>query len=245
MAGTCLTGERAMTKRWLIGTLTLSGLLWLTATTGLQGAKPSGALPLNVDFGSYRSLPCTSCPGGATTTGLYGDGLYIDGVDNVRAVLVTGNFVFDTNDNARLDLGRRLFLDFHGQSVPSPIPPSGAYAVDVFIGTIGVTGVAADDGDLRAMTAEQTLYRRARIGWTEGTKSYSLRWDNPVNNVDGLLSFHCDFGDPCQQWTMTPAPAPAPVDGQAGLYSISSGKKPTETYIGSYNMPFSAILTPK
>jgi hypothetical protein len=73
---------------------------------------------------------------------LYGDGegLYIDGVDNVRAEIV-GNFVFDTNDNARLDLGRRLVLNFRGEGVvpPSPIPPSGAYAVDVFIGTIGVT----------------------------------------------------------------------------------------------------------
>jgi hypothetical protein len=40
-----------MTKRWLIGTLTTSVLLWLAAT-GLQGAKPSGALPLDVNFGS-------------------------------------------------------------------------------------------------------------------------------------------------------------------------------------------------
>jgi hypothetical protein len=85
------------------------------------------------------------------------------------------------------------------------------------------------------MTANQTLYRRARIGWVEGTKTYSLRWDNVENNGDGLLSFHCDAGDPCQQWTMTP-------EGHAGLYSITSGKKPTETRVGSYNMPFSATL---
>ena len=240
MAGTCLTGERAMTKRWLIGTLTLSGLLWLAATTGLQGAKPSGALPLNVDFGSYRSLPCTSCPGGATTTGLFGDGPYFDGVDNVRAVLIDndfGNFVFDTNDNARLDLNRRLVLHFHGQpGVPPGILADGPYSVDVFIGTIGVTGVPAADGDLRAMSAGQTLYRRARFGWVEGTKSYSLRWDNIENHNDGLLKFHCELGNPCQEWTMTP-------DGQAGLYVITSGKKPTETHVGSYNMPFSATLT--
>jgi len=146
-----------MTKRWLIGTLTTSVLLWLAAT-GLQGAKPSGALPLKVDFGIASG-----------TNGLYGDGPYFDdGVENVRAVLVTGNFVFDTNDNARLDLGRRLVLDFHDQlPAPSPIPSHGPYSVDVFIGTIGVTGVPAADGDLRTMTANQTLYRRARIGWVE------------------------------------------------------------------------------
>ena len=186
----------------------------------------------------YRS---TWTLGATTTSGLYGDGPYFDGADNVRAVLVdnvTGNFVFDTNDNARLDLHRRLVLDFHSQDrLPSsPIPASGPYAVDVFIGTIGVTGVAADDGDLRAMTAGETLYRRARFGWVAGSKTYSLRWDNVENNGDGLLSFHCDLGDPCQQWTMTP-------DGQAGLYAITSGKKPTETRVGSYNMPFSATLT--
>jgi len=212
-----------MAKRWLIGTLTTSVLLWLAAT-GLQGAKPSGALPLDVDFGS------------ATTNGLYGDGPYFDGVHNVRAEIV-GNFVFDTNDNARLDLGRRLVLDFHDQlPAPSPIPSHGPYSVDVFIGTIGVTGVPAADGDLRTMTEDQTLYRRARFGWVEGTKSYSLRWDNIENHNDGLLKFHCELGTPCQEWTMTP-------DGQAGLYVITSGKKPTETHVGSYNMPFSATLT--
>ena len=225
-----------MAKRWLIGTLTTSVLLWLAAT-GLQGAKPSGALPLNVHFAPTSDLSTPSSPCLSTQCGfLYGDGPYSDGEGNVRAVLVTGNFVFDTNDNARLDFHRRLVLDFNNQpDVPSGIP-AGPYPVDVFIGTIGVTGVPAADGDLRAMITGQTLHRRARIGWTEGTQSYSLRWDNPVNNVDGLLKFHCDFGDPCQQWTMTP-------DGPAGLYSISSGKKPTETYYGSYNMPFSATLT--
>ena len=220
-----------MTKRWLIGTLTTSVLLWLAAT-GLQGAKPSGALPLNVDFGSDS----------ASDPGLYGDGLYIDGVHNVRAEIV-GNFVFDTNDNARLDLNRRLVLYFPDEpdvpsGIPSGIPENVAYPVDVFIGTIGVTGGAAEDGNLRAMTMGDTLSRRARLNWVVGSKTYSLRWDNPENNVDGLLKFHCDFGNPCQQWTMTP-------DGKAGLYSISSGKKPTETYYGSYTMPFSATLTPQ
>ena len=32
-------------------------------------------------------------------------------------------------------------------------------------------------------------------------------------------------------------------DGKAGLYFITSGKKPTEMYFASYNMPFSATLT--
>ena len=217
-----------MTKRWLIGTLTTSVLLWLAAT-GLQGAKPSGALPLDVDFGSDPA------------SGLYGDGLgrYIDGSDNVRAVLLDndfGNFVLDTNDNARLH--RRLVLDFHGQpGLPSSIPSNGAYSVDVFLGTLGVTGVPAADGDLRAMSVGQTLSRRARIGWVEGTKSYSLRWDNTVN--DNLLRFDCELGDPsCYQWKMTP-------DGPAGLYSITSGKNPTEKHLGSYTMPFSATLTPQ
>ena len=218
-----------MAKRWLIGTLTTSVLLWLAAT-GLQGAKPSGALPLRVDFGSATTNDLAN--------GLYGDGdgLYIDGMRNVRAEIV-GNFVFDTNDNTRLDLQRRLVLDFHNQPyVPSGIPADGPYFVDVFIGTIGVTGVAAADGDLRSMIAGDSLQRRARFGWVAGSKTYSLRWDNTENNGDGLLRFECIFGDPCQQWKMTPT-------GKAGLYSISSGKKPTETHIWSYNMPFSATLT--
>jgi hypothetical protein len=227
-----------MAKRWLIGTLTTSVLLWLAAT-GLQGAKPSGALPLDVDFGS--AVQPQPSPLSDIANGLYGDddGLYFDGVDNVRAEIV-GNFVFDTNDNARLDSGRRLFLEFHGQSVPSPIPPKGEYAVDVFIGTIGVAGVAAEDGDLRAMTMGDTLYRRARFNWVAGSKTYSLRWDNVEN--DGLLEFHCDLGNPCYEWTMRPTMTP---DGPepAGLYVITSGKNPTETRVGSYNMPFSATLT--
>ena len=88
------------------------------------------------------------------------------------------------------------------------------------------------------MSVGQTLYRRARIGWVEGTKTYSLRWDNVENNGDGLLSFHCDDRGPLPAgWTMTPVGR----DGGAVLHFLR--EETDRDVLRSYNMPFSATLT--
>jgi hypothetical protein len=168
---------------------------------------------------------------------LYSDGgLYTNGSTNVRAVILeNGNFVFDTNDAARDD-HRRIAIDFHGQS-GAPAPSDGAHYADAFLGTLGVTGTTAD-GNLATMTAGGAdLQRRTRIGWSEGSQQYSLRWDGLGG--DGYFNFHCDAGSPCTQWTVT-------ATGPATLYlmpSSTKGKPGAETPLGTFLMPFSILLT--
>jgi len=219
-------GVRVMTTRALLSTVAASGLLWVAAGAGVDGAKPAPELPVVVDFGSDTSM------------GLYvdGGGAYTNGQQNVRAVILdNGNFVFDTNDSARTDGGRRIAIDFHGQAI-APAPAAGPHYADVFLGTLGLLDQPADD--LKAMTAGgPDRLRRTRIGWSENGKEYSLRWDGLGD--DGYFTFHCEVGAPCTEWTVTPT-------GPASLYLMtpsSKGKPATETPIGQYTMPFSITLT--
>lgn len=200
----------------------------LAVTVGLgpslQAARPR-----------LTELPLTMTLRDTVSDGLRSDGTpYQHASDNVRAVLVAndfGNFVFDTNDNAALDGLRRLTLDFHGAG---PFPS--AITVDTFVGTIGDSGNAALDGNLRTMTVGSgTLSRRMNLSWVVGNLQYSLRW----NGVAGatLVTFTCSVDDgagACQQWTAE--------SNAAGLYSIPTKGKATETYLGTFAMPFAATL---
>ena len=214
-----------MTKRALVGTVAASGLFIWAASTGLQGAKPSSDVPVVADL-AYDSA-----------NGINGDnaGVYTNGANNVASLILvgTGNFIFDTNDRASTDGHRRLAIDFHNQ--PLAPGPAGPHYVDVFLGTLGLTGTSSD-GSLATMAAGADLQRRTRIGWVENGHEYSLRFDNQPG--DGVLNFHCDVGTPCTNWTVTPT-------GLAALYEMGpslKGKPPGETLIGRYTMPFSMTL---
>lgn len=190
----------------------------------VQAARPRlTELPLNMtlrDFGS---------------DGLRSDGTsYQDGDQNVRAVLVAndwGNFVFDTNDDTSVVESRRLTLDFHGVG-----PFSSPITVDAFVGTIGNTGNAVADGNLRTMTLESgPLSRRMNLSWVQGSTQYSLRW----NGIAGatLVTFTCtdeDGAGVCKQWRAE--------SSLAGLYSIPTKGRATETSHGTFAMPFEATL---
>lgn len=214
-----------MAKRVSWGTVVVGGLVLMSGAV-TEGAKPAADLPVAVDFGGEQS------------PGLYSDGtgLYVHGQQNVRAViLANGNFVFDTNDNTRTDGGRRITIDFGGD---------GVFQADAFLGTIGVTGTAAD-GNLATMAVGTLLQRRTRIGWSEDGQEYSLRWDGLVPTVgaapDGYFNFSCTAGSPgaCSAWTVTPT-------GPASLYLMtpsSKGKPAGETLIGQYTIPFAITLT--
>jgi hypothetical protein len=194
---------------------------------GAQKPARETAVPVSVEF---RGDPAD---------GVRGDGgIYFNGVNNVRSELVGnawGNFVFDTNDDASIDGNRRLVIDFRGQPTPSDVAPS--FAADVFFSTIGVTGDASVDGNVRMMKAADVLPRRTRIAWVTGNLQYSLGWNGPENDGHGFLEFRCDRDDgtACEQWTVTPG-------GDAGLYSVPTKGKATQTYYGTYVMPFSATL---
>ncbi|PWT81793.1 MAG: hypothetical protein C5B57_09810 [Blastocatellia bacterium] len=221
-----------MKRRFLSGGVILGVCAALVGAAGVQGAKPGSTdLQLVVNFTNLSTDGVRS--DGQTCS----EGQYCGGQQNVRAVLLdnsAGNFIFDTNDNARIDGGRRLVLDFHTPSTPftNPLP------VDVFIGTIVVDSSNPIPGDnLRTMTTGQTLQRRTRIGWVDGNTSYAVAWNGPENDGHGFLNIHCDGNDgtSCIQWTVTPG-------GTAGLYSSPTKGNVTETYYGSYTMPFSATL---
>ena len=214
-----------MTKRWLIGTLTTSVLLWLAAT-GLQGAKPSGALPLKVDFGSAT-----------TTNGLYGDGLYIDGVDNVRAEIV-GNFVFDTNDNARLAL----------QSTPRPrFSRRGRFLLGSPSGRVPCRCLHRhhrSDGNYCRWRPQDHECRSDAV--SPGQDRLGRR------NQDILVAMGQHRRRRAPQFPMWPGRfrrlLPA-VDydscspDRRGCTPFPQGRNRLKTYIRSYNMPFSATLT--
>jgi len=206
-------------------------------------------LALSVTAGAAKPPSYVSVPLIMSLRDLAGDGIlsdggsYTDGVLNVRAELVAnvnGNLVFDTNDAVATDGGRRLFLDFHGQT--SVFPSSSAFPVDVFLGTIPVIGQEPAD-NLQIMSVGQTLQRRARFAWVDGALQYSVRWDGPENG-HSFLNVLCNADDGsitaahCIHWTVKP-------DGVGGLYSISTKGKQVETFYGNVSMPFEMTLLRK
>jgi hypothetical protein len=96
--------------------------------------------------------------------------------------------------------------------------------------------------NLKFMHAGQSLQRRARFAWVDGSLQYSLRWDGP-ENLHTFLNFQCDVDNgaaspQCTQWTVTP-------QGLAGLYSTPAKNQNGDTYYGSYSMPFAMTLFKK
>ena len=177
-----------------------------------------------------------------TADGVLSDnGTYTSGQQNVRAVLLAntnGNFVFDTNDQSGIDGGRRLVLDFRGQS--TPFPSAVAFPVDAFIGTLPVDVNTPNPLDnLQTMRAGDTLQRRARLAWVDGSKQYSLRWDGS-DNGHTFLSVSCvsettGVKPVCKEWTVTSA-------GPVGLYSIPTKGRDIETAYPDVSMPFTMTL---
>jgi hypothetical protein len=180
--------------------------------------------------------------------GVKSDGLpYVNGQANVRAVLVgndNGNFVFDTNDNSRVDGGRRLRLNFAGQSgqyQKVPFSTDVELDIDTFFGTLA--GGLADDGDLRALKLNESLTRRGPISWTDGSRQYGLRWNGQTSAdgkfTAGLLLFTCtaDNGSSCTAWSVSPT---SPI---AVLDSVPTKGSSSQTVYGYFSMPFEFQLT--
>jgi hypothetical protein len=217
-------------KLRLIMSVAIAVSMWIGEVGVIRGAKPTNDLRLSVQLRNDSG------------DGVLSDaqGLYVDGITNVRAVLLdntAGNFIFDTNDSSNLDGGRRLRLHFHGQ--PSPFATaSQPFDIDTFLGTLGVNGNGTDRS-LRTMHINDVLPRRMRIGWAEGNVSYSLAWNGPENG-HSFVNFTCvaptDTQAACTTWVATP-------NGSAGLYSVPTKGKFVETFYGTYTMPFQMTLT--
>lgn len=209
----------------------------VAGTTLMAAGKPgSSDTPLTL---TVRDLP----DDGVKSDG----GSYVNGQANVRAVLVAnenGNFVFDTNDNTRVDGRRRLRLNFAGQEGQYnsvPFSTSIELDIDTFLGTLA--GGLADFGDLRALLAGQSLTRRGPVSWTDGSRQYALRWNGQTSAdgqfTAGLLRFTCtaDNTASCTAWTVAPT---SPV---AVLDSVPTKGASTQTVYGYFNMPFELYLT--
>ena len=220
-----------MKQRSLLGGLTLTAGACLALSLPALAARPPVyvEVPLNVSLSN------------GTSDGVLGDGLYSNGTDNVRAVLLAnsnGNFVFDTNDQPGPDGGRRLVLDFHGQA--TPFPSAVPLYVDAFIGTLPVENSPAPD-NLQTMRMNDVLQRRARLAWVDGSQQYSLRWDG--QNGHSVLSVRCTNDDgaarpSCTDWTIT-------SEGSVALCSIPTKGKEVDTCYASVSMPFTMTLTRK
>jgi hypothetical protein len=239
-----------MNRRGFPGIAALCALLCASATGVLTAARPASDTALVVTLSDLD--PATH----SVPQRVRGDGrIYVHGQENVSALLLAccnGNFVFDTNDNASRDLGRRLWLDFNAQNgqpatgaLPGPFAASAAFAADVFIGTLPVNENAPDS--LTAMAAGSTRQRRMRINWDQDGTTYYLAWDGPENDQHDFVSFKCEADNGsasspvCSNWTATPGTAGG--TGKAGLYSSATVKgKTVVKYYGAYTMPFSMAL---
>lgn len=216
-----------MTSRIGAGMLAVAtaGLMYATVPAVAAGKPGATDLPLIVTLRNQ------------TGDGVQSDGdAYRSGDQNVRAVLVAndnGNFVFDTNDNSRIDGSRRLVLNFGSQPVPNGLASS--FSVDTFLGTL----ITSTSDDLRAMVLNQVMYRRGPIGWTDGSLGYAVRFSGLDGS--GVLAFTCTAVDAthyCSNWTVAPT-------GPAVLDSMPTKGSSTRTIYGTYNMPFEMYLSKK
>ena len=219
-----------MQIRSVLGAVALLVCTLLAATAGLQSkGPPPSNWPVKVSL-------TNSAADGVVSDGLFCSNSadhYCSGDGNVRAEMLAntqGNFVFDTNDRSRTDGGRRLVLNLGTEVLH----------VDAFIGTIGVTGTNAD-GNLRTMAVgDPPLSRRTRISWVEESVQFSLRWDG--FSPDSYIAFTCQEdnglveGRECKRWTASP------LGDDARLYSVPAKGGTTETFLGTYSMPFSMTL---
>jgi hypothetical protein len=96
------------------------------------------------------------------------------------------------------------------------------------------------------MQLDEQRPRRTRINWVQGNLQYILAWNGPENGPPPIhhdfVTFTCaTYASVCTSWTVTPGTEGG--TGLAGLYSIPTKGNATETYLGSYTMPFSITLT--
>lgn len=206
---------------------------FVAAHVHLQAAKPGRAnLPVIVSFHDRVG-------DGVVSDG----GSYVDGVSNVSAILTgnsEGNLVLDTNAQNG-DGGRRVCFHFGSQGLPSGFPSQ--RCEDVFTAMRSVNFDGADD--LRSLVYQQAFQKRLNISWADSVArvTYYVRWNGETSLGQTFITVTCT--DPsatepgsCTQWSASP-------DGPAGLYSTPLKGNSTQTYLGTYSLPFLLTIDKK
>lgn len=156
-----------------------------------------------------------------------GDPTYIDGVDDVEAVILdNGNF----RVSAKSPSPRKLCIDFGTQSSP---PELGQPVCDNGYQASGSPDLA---GGLPALAVGQTMTSGSQVTWVTAGFNWFLRFGGDcAGNVVPANRVSITRLD-ASTWTVE-----SPF-GTAILCKMPVKGRPVTTYVGDYNMPFQLTL---
>jgi len=215
------------------------------------GAAPTALRDTSVNlwFGSavgdgLRSDGLTSVANGVTAD-------YIDGIQNVLAIMQsTGNFRFDTQNSTRTAASRAMCLDF-GTQYPGPLPFGNGSSNQCVNVLQAMHNYATGDVAIQNLRYGQAVQKLVRFTWMEAGYAYRLGYGSDMD-LNGVIDsppvrVSCiapqDPAAACQTWLLTPSQAP----GTAAFFRfplLKNGEGPAE-FLGSYGMPFSQTFTRK
>ena len=233
--------------------------LIILALVASSGALYSAAQGKGKKPKEPKETPVTVTYHDNTADRIQSDGVspYINGVDGVRAVLLSGgNLLLDTRDGART-----LFLDF-SLGIPDPdenIPmrPTGSHAVFMLMAPVDCTGVPAGDpcpnldGGFRAVTGTDVPARLV-LNFADPLSSDEFRLrmgPNPVNEDQFLftdylvVSCKSPANGSCTKWDV----ATNDSKDVARLFRHTprqkGGIKATTMEVGDFHMPHGLTIT--
>jgi hypothetical protein len=148
-----------------------------------------------------------------------------------------GNFTLDTSAKSGT-VWRHLLLDFAAHNESAPDGYEVPRFVDVLINT--VEDAINNPADLRLLGAGQSQGRKLALSWPDTVAGlhYYLRHPGPEPQKGGdRVQVTCTVhdGSRCNQWTIRPL-------GSAALYACPLKNCRTETYVGTFSMPFEFVL---
>lgn len=192
------------------------GVVWVSSDLW-AAKKPNspGEIPMTATFRDLEGDGIESDKGGD----------YVNGVDGVRAVLVSiRNFVLDTRNSPRF-----FSLDFTGTACVQAVGLS-VVAADFFsTGRLIDDGGNLVDGRLLGMPVGAMFSSVAQANFAVGDTGYFLRFDP----ADGGEYVQVTRGPEAHQWVIEAGPRVA-----AALLSHSLTGRPVTTHVATCEMPF-------